>query len=171
MKILCGTAMKEIGSELSLSPSHISRYYQAADIVLERALPAKAVEPRKIRRSAIELGYRKKSHEEALKRFGIKRPLRYLLFPGSVKSALSANWFGKTGPEHSGLYKVRIKASGIRPEGSQPVHLSIGKKTSESTVDGIIEFDITAPEDKPEVYEFEVFFRDAVLPSFFSCFT
>ena len=148
---------ERIGSELSLSPSHISRYYNAADIVLDRALPKKAVEARTTRKSAIDLGYRKKSHEDALKRFGIKRPLRYLLFPGSVKQALSSNWFGRTGPEHSGLYKVRIKASGIRPEGSQPVHLSIGKRTSESTVDGLIEFDITATEDKPEVYEFEVF--------------
>ena len=30
-------------------------------------------------------------------------------------------------------------------------------KTSEETVEGLIEFDITAPEDKPQVYEFEVF--------------
>ena len=86
-----------------------------------------------------------------------RKPLRYLLFPGSVKNALSSHWFGRTGPEHSGLYKVRIKASGIRPAGSQPVHLSIGKKTSESTVEGLIEFDVTASEDKPEIYEFEVF--------------
>ena len=154
---------ERIGSELSLSPSHVSRYYNAADIVLDRALPAKAVEARKIRKTAVDLGYRGKDNQEALKRFGIKRPLRYLLFPGSVKSALSAHWLGKTGPQHSGLYKVRIKASGIRPEGSQPVHLSIGKKTSESTVDGLIEFDITATEDKPEIYEFEVFLE---MPSY-----
>ncbi|MCM8541966.1 MAG: DUF1592 domain-containing protein [Lentisphaeraceae bacterium] len=148
---------ERIGSELSLSPSHINRYYQAADIVLDRALKASNVEARKARKSAIDLGYRGKNHEEALKRFGVKNPLRYLLFPGTVKTAFSSSWLGKTGPEHSGLYKVRIKASGLRPEGSQPVHLSIGKKTSESTVDGLIEFDITAPEDKPEIYEFEVF--------------
>ena len=98
-----------------------------------------------------------KEQQEALDRFGIKRPLRYLLFPGTVQNALSPNWFGKTGPEHSGLYKVRIQASGIRPPGGQPAHLSIGKRTGEETVDGLIEFDITAPEDKPQVYEFEVF--------------
>jgi hypothetical protein len=90
-------------------------------------------------------------------RFGIKRPLRYLLFPGTVRNALSPNWFGKSGPEHSGLYKLRVQASGIRPHGGQPAHLSIGKRTGEQTVDGLIEFDITAPEDSPQVYEFEVF--------------
>ena len=52
---------------------------------------------------------------------------------------------------------MRLQASGIRPPGGQPAHLSIGTKTSEETVDGLIEFDITAPEDSPQVYEFEVF--------------
>jgi hypothetical protein len=35
--------------------------------------------------------------------------------------------------------------------------LSIGKETSEETVEGLIEFDITAPENSPQVYEYEVF--------------
>jgi len=52
---------------------------------------------------------------------------------------------------------MRLHASGIRPPGGQPAHLSIGKETSEETVDGLIEFDITAEEDSPQVYEFEVF--------------
>ena len=157
---------ERIGSELSLSPSHINRYYQAADIVLERALPVKTVQTRKVRKTAVDLGYRDKSVQEALDRFGIKRPLRYLLFPGSVKNAFSPNWFGKSGAEYSGLYKVRIKASGIRPAGSQPVHLSIGTRTSEETVEGLIEFDITASEDKPEIYEFEVFLEMPVSLNF-----
>ena len=120
--------------------------------------PAKTVEARKVRKTAAELRYGGgKSQQEALDRFGIKRPLRYLLFPGRTQAALQSNWFGKTGPEHSGLYKLRLQASGIRPPGGQPAHLSIGKKTSEETVEGFIEFDITAPEDSPQVYEFEVF--------------
>ncbi len=149
---------ERIGSELSLSPSHVDRYYRAAELVLDRAFPTKAGEARKVRKTAVDLRYGDgKAQQAALDRFGIKRPLRYLLFPGTVQNALSTNWFGKTGPEHSGLYKVRIQASGIRPLGGQPAHLSIGKKTGEETVDGLIEFDLTAPEDKPQVYEFEVF--------------
>lgn len=149
---------ERIGSQLSLSPSHVDRYYRAADIVLDRAFPATSSEARKVRKTAAELRYGGgKDQQEALDRFGIKRPLRYLLFPGRVQNALSSNWFGKTGPEHSGLYKLRLQASGIRPPGGQPAHLSIGKRTSEETVDGLIEFDITAPEDSPQIYEFEVF--------------
>ena len=149
---------ERIGAQLSLSPSHVDRYYRAADIVLDRAFPATSSEARKVRMTAAELRYGDgKKQQEALDRFGIKRPLRYLLFPGRTGTALSSNWFGRTGPEHSGLYKLRLQASGIRPPGGQPAHLSIGKQTSQETVDGLIEFDITAAEDSPQVYEFEVF--------------
>lgn len=149
---------ERIGSELSLSPSHVDRYYRAAGNVLERAFAATSAEPRKVRKTAAELRYDGGKNQQAiLDRFGVKRPLRYLLFPGTTQNALSPNWFGKTGPEHSGLYKVRLQASGIRPPGGQPAHLSIGKRTSEETVDGLIEFDLTADENHPQVHEFEVF--------------
>ena len=149
---------ERIGSELSLSASHVDRYYRAAGLVLDRAFPVTSGEARKIRKTAAELRYNGgKSQQEVLDRFGIKRPLRHLLYPGNVHQALSPGWFGKVGPEHSGLYKVRIQASGTRPIGGQTAHLSIGKRTGEETVDGLIEFDITAPEDSPQVHEFEVF--------------
>ncbi|MBT6450207.1 MAG: DUF1587 domain-containing protein, partial [Verrucomicrobiales bacterium] len=149
---------ERIGSQLSLSPSHMDRYYRAAETVLDRAFPSTVAEARKVRKTAAELRYGGGEKEkEALNRLGIKRPLRYLHFPGRVQPALSPNWLGRTGPEHSGLYKLRLQASGIRPPDGQPAHLSIGKRTSEETVDGLIELDITAPEDKPQVYEFEVF--------------
>lgn len=149
---------ERIGSELSLSASHVDRYYRAAGLVLERAFPVASSEARRTRKTAAELRYNGgKTQQEALDRFGIKRPLRFLLYPGSVHQALAPHWFAKTGPEHSGLYRVRIQASGIRPVGGQTAHLSIGKRTGEETVDGLIEFDITAPEDSPQVHEFEVF--------------
>jgi len=148
---------ERIGSELSLSPSHVDRFYRAAELVLDRAFPAAPSEARKVRKTAAELRYDGGDfQQEALDRFGIKQPLRSLLFPGRVQTALSPGWLGKTGPQHSGLYRMRLQASGIRPLGGQPAHLSIGKQTGEETVDGLIEFDITAPEDSPQVYEFEV---------------
>jgi hypothetical protein len=149
---------ERIGSELTLSPSHVDRYFRAAELVLDRAFPTATSEARKVRKTAADLRYGGgKEAQAALDRFGIKRPLRYLLFPGSTQNALAPHWFGKTGPEHSGLYKLRLQASGIRPPGGQTAHLSIGKRTSEETVDALVEFDITAPEDKPQVFEFEVF--------------
>jgi hypothetical protein len=84
---------ERIGSQLSLSPSHVDRYYRAAELILDRAFPATAQnEARKVRKSAADLRYNGgKTQQEALDRFGIKRPLRYLLFPGSVQNALSPN--------------------------------------------------------------------------------
>ena len=126
---------ERIGSELSLSPSHVDRYYRAAETVLDRAFPAATGQARKVRKTATELRYGgSKDLQAVLDRFGIKRPLRYLMFPGHTQLALSPNWFGRTGPEHSGLYKLRLQASGIRPPGGQTAHLSIGKRTSEETV-------------------------------------
>jgi hypothetical protein len=149
---------ERIGSELTLSPSHVDRYYRAAELVLDRAFPAASGEARKVRKTAADLRYGGgKEQQAALDRFGIKRPLRYLLFPGQVQNILSPEWFGKTGPQHSGVYRLRLQASGVRPPGGQPAHLSIGKVTGEETVAGLIEFDITAVEDSPQVYEFEVF--------------
>ena len=149
---------ERIGSQLSLSPSHVDRYYRAADTVLERAFPAKAGETRKVRMTAAEMHYGDmKTAQTALDQFGIKRPLRQLLFPGRIETALSPQWFGKVGPEQSGLYRLRLKASGIRPLGGQPAHLSIGKSTGEETVASLVEFDINAPEDSPKIYEFDVY--------------
>lgn len=154
---------ERIGSELSLSPSHVDRYYRAAGIVLDRAFPVASVEARKVRKTAAELRYGGgKSQMEALARFGIKRPLRYLLFPSnesaSMGTSLSPEWFGKTGPEHSGLYRMRLQASGIRPIGGQPAHLKIGRRRADNgAVEGLIEFDVTAEEDSPQVYESDVF--------------
>ena len=127
--------IERIGSILSLSPSHVDRYYRAADTVLDRAFPAKQGDSRKVLKTAAEMHYGDmKTAQEALDRFGIKRPLRQLLFPGRVETALSPQWFGKVGPEQSGLYRLRLKASGLRPLGGQPAHLSIGKTTGEETV-------------------------------------
>jgi mono/diheme cytochrome c family protein len=153
---------ERLGSELSLSPSHVDRYYRAAEIVLDRAFPAASVEPLKVRKTAAEL-YPSggKDQQAALDKFGIKRPLRRVIYPGSAPPpvALSPGWLGTgIGPKHSGLYKVRIKASGIRPPGGQPAHLRIGAmgEAENPLGEGRIGFDITAPEDSPQVYEAEL---------------
>jgi len=149
---------ERIGSELSLSPSHVERYYKAAETVLSRAFPRKLVEPKKIKKTAAELRYSGgKTQQVHLDRFGIKRPLRQLIFPGRLQNAFSSGWFGRTGPEHSGLYRARMQVSGIRPVGGQPTHLRIGKRIAEDSNEGLIELDILGTEDKPEIVEFEVF--------------
>jgi len=149
---------ERIGSELTLSPSHVERYYRAAQTVLSRAFPETPVAPRKIRKTAADIRYRGGTmQQEYLERFGIKRPLRMLIFPGRLQPALRHNWFGRIGPQQSGLYRCRLQASGIRPPGGQVPHLRIGPRLAEDSNEGLVELDILAPEDKPEIVEFEVF--------------
>ncbi len=149
---------ERIGSELSLAPSHVERYYQAAETVLNRAFPATPIETRTVRKTAADIRYGGgKMQQEYLERFGIERPLRALIFPGRTQQAFRPHWFGRVGPEASGLYRARMQVSGIRPRGGQIAHLRIGKPTVEAANEGLVELDIVAPEDAPQVVEFEVF--------------
>ncbi|MGZ0166461.1 MAG: DUF1592 domain-containing protein [Planctomycetales bacterium] len=149
---------ERIGSQLSLSPSHVERYYRAAEIVLNRAFPESPIETRSIRKTAADIRYNGgKQQQQYLDRFGINRPLRALIFPGRLQQAFRPHWFGRTGPEHSGLYRAKMQLSGIRPPGGQTAHLRIGKSTGEETNEGLIELDILGSEDEPEIVEFEVF--------------
>ncbi|MCA9178000.1 MAG: DUF1592 domain-containing protein [Planctomycetales bacterium] len=149
---------ERIGSQLSLSPSHVERYYRAAETVLERAFPSQPLESRTVRRTAADIRYNGgKQQQEYLDRFGIKRPLRALIFPGRLQQAFRPHWLGRTGPEHSGLYRARMQVSGIRPPGGQTPHLRIGAATDEAANEGLVELDVLATEDEPEIVEFEVF--------------
>ena len=149
---------ERIGSLLSLSPSHVERYYRAAEIVLDRAFPTTPIETRTVRRTAADIRYGGgKQQQEYLKRFGIDRPLRALIFPGRLMPAFRHHWLGQTGPEHSGLYRARMQVSGIRPPAGQTAHLRIGQRTGEAANEGLVELDILASEDEPEIVEFERF--------------
>ncbi|MFT4558466.1 MAG: hypothetical protein ACI92S_003847, partial [Planctomycetaceae bacterium] len=131
---------------------------RAAEIVLNRAFPESPIETRSIRKTAADIRYNGgKQQQEYLDRFGINRPLRALIFPGRLQQAFRPHWFGRTGPEHSGLYRAEMQLSGIRPPGGQTAHLRIGKSTGEETNEGLIELDILGSEDEPEIVEFEVF--------------
>jgi mono/diheme cytochrome c family protein len=165
---------ERLGSELSLSPSHMERYLRAAGTVLDRAFSDAGGQARLKRMTASELffgpadGQRAKEVQESLKLFGIQRPLRGTLFASSevgyFPAALNPLWLrdtqakpGRIEPT-SGLYRVRIQASGIRPKDGQLAHLRIGPLDPASQIIGdLIEFDITAPEDHPQVHEFDVF--------------
>lgn len=153
---------ERIGSELTLSPSHMERYYRAAETVLSRAFPPAPLTTQKIRKTATELRYRGDQQKWA-DHFGIKRPLRYLMLPNlphpqeRLDVAFTPEWFGRNATVPSGLYRMRLQASGMRPVGGPFPNLRIGEKSSSNTIGGLIELDITAPEDSPEVYEVEVF--------------
>jgi hypothetical protein len=149
---------ERIGSELSLSPSHVDRYYRAAELVLDRAFPVASARLARSARPRPRLRYG--GGKISRRRWTVSASSGRCVtcsFPARSKTRSRPTGSERRGRSTAGSTKLRIQASGIRPLGGQPAHLSIGKRTGEETVDGLIEFDITAPEDKPQVYEFEVF--------------
>ena len=159
---------ERIGSQLSLSVSHVDRYYRAAQTVLDRAFPKQPLKTQHVRKTAAEIRYRGGEEQRKwLDRLGIKRPLRCLINPGlpfrkeTRHAALSPGWFGKgDGQLQSGLYRMRLQASGLRPPGGQVPHLRVGtmpEAGDAGVLGSVLEFDVTAAEDSPQIYEAEVF--------------
>ncbi|MCE9533439.1 MAG: DUF1592 domain-containing protein [Planctomycetes bacterium] len=122
-----------IGSLLSLSPSHVERYFKAAETVLERAMPASLPKPQKIRRDADD----GKSKAE---------PIRWLLWPDHGQNLLNVS--------SPGLYRLRIQLSGLPSFKGRVPHLALwhhGQKKS------ILGRDVLASEDASTIMEIEAF--------------
>ncbi len=124
---------ERIGSMLSLSPSHVERYFRAAETVLERAFPERATSATKGRNEP-------------------KAGQRWLLFPGLGRGGIRAS--------APGLYRIRIQLSAVPSfQGRQP-HLALwhhGLKRS------IVGQDVVAAEDKPTTVALEVFLPEGTL--------
>lgn len=140
-----------IGSALSLSASHIEKYYNAAEAILDEAYPDKPVETKIVRKRAHEL--RGGPSSQQLKEFeeqGLLDKIRVDMWPGHEIQG------GRPGPsgdmlKNGGYFKVRIQASGMKPPGGRAPHLTFYA----NKVDRLLfEQDIIAPEDKPIVVEF-----------------
>ncbi len=145
---------ERIGSMLSLSPSHVERYFRAAEIVLDRAFPEKEVKSVKVRADAIEMRHR--AQRKQLRESGIADKVRALVWPGYELPAFRTYWGGA---RQSGIYRARIQLSGLRPKGGRAPHLAIWHPKLKRT---IFDQDIIAPEDKPIIVEFETFLSQPV---------
>ncbi len=124
---------ERIGSMLSLSPSHVDRYFKAAETVLERAFPESPTRASKGRSEAAP-------------------GTHWLLAPGHHRGNLRA-----TAP---GLYRIRVQLSAVPSFKGRLPHLAVwhqGLKRS------IIGQDVQAPEGKPTVVEIETFLPEGGL--------
>lgn len=126
-----------IGSLLSLSPSHVERYFKAAEIVVSRAFPDKPVPSQTVRKAADD-GKTTDENEAG--------PIRWLLWPGRSQQAIHT--------KAPGLYRVRIQASGVPSFKGRLPHLGLWSTTLKRMIIGA---DVNAAEDKPSIIEFETF--------------
>ena len=129
---------ERIGSMLSLSPSHVDRYFKAAEIVLDRAFPAQPSQPTKGRRDANE------GREKWLADRGLTGQARWPMWPHNRRHLINT-----TVP---GTYRIRLQLSGLQPPGGRIPHLSLWHQQLKRSV---FDQDVLAPEDKPTIIEFE----------------
>jgi hypothetical protein len=118
---------ERIGSMLSLSPSHVERYFRAAETVLDRAYPAQQPTTTKGRNEP-------------------KAGNRWLLFPGLHRGSIRAN--------SPGWYRVRIQLSALPSFKGRMPHLSLWHDGLKRSISGQ---DVIAPEEKPTIVEIETF--------------
>ena len=129
-----------IGSLLSLSPSHVDRYFQAAETVLARAFPDQQPQTQKSRREA-NAGQEKWLAEQKL-----TGPVRWALWPGHGQHLVNTS--------APGLYRIRIQLSALRSFKGRLPHLALWHHQLKRSVVGM---DVDALEDQPKVVEIEAF--------------
>jgi mono/diheme cytochrome c family protein len=143
---------RRLGSELSLSPSHVEKYLQAARLVLARAYPERAEVARTYRKDALEVDWPNRTKRQLLQEKGVLDDVRLLIWPD--------HRLGNVGPTHAlhdlppGLYRGRITLSGLPARDGRPPHVALYCKQLDRM---LFEEDVIAPEDKPVTLEFETF--------------
>ena len=142
---------ERIGSVMSLSASHIEKYFAIAEAILDEAYPESPPEPVVSRKRALDLRGGPNQHEiAALEEQGLADKVRVDLWPGHQLQG------GRPGPAHNmtrtaGDYRVRIQVSGLRPPGGRAPRLTFYVDRIDRM---LFEQDIIASEDEPVVVEF-----------------
>ena len=142
--------IQRIGSVLTLSPAHIEKYLAAADTLLTEALSIGPAPQREVLRwSAYDMrGGGWKGLEKSYAARGIADKVRADIVPNN--GALDDHTLRiKT----TGDYLIRVKLSGLRPEGGRPPRLRLYCADLSRS---LVEQDIEAPEDKPVMIEARV---------------
>lgn len=131
-----------IGSLLSLSPSHVERYYDAAQKIVHDAFPERQTKPYPGRYEAND-----KRAKEWQEKNNVKDPVRLLMLPG-VTSRASIH------AREAGFYKIRVQLSGLPSFKGRLPHLTVWDSKVKRSLYGQ---DVLAPENKPTVVEFETY--------------
>lgn len=142
---------ERIGSELSLSPSHIEKYLIAAKDVIDQAFPDSEPRQTKSHRDALDIDWNNREKRKELEEIGVAEHVRTLIWPGHKLSYLRPDGGHR---QAAGIYRARIQVSGLTPNGARPPHLVLHSKKLDRT---IFEADVLAPEHDPVILEFETF--------------
>ena len=142
---------ERLGSELSLSPSHVEKYLKAAAEIIDLAFPDKPPFQVKHRVDALYMDWQNAEKRKELDAIGITPKIRTMLWPGEELSNVRPDPGYR---QSAGRYRGRIQLSGLTPAGGRTPHLTLYSKELDRM---IFEADVLAPEGKPAVIEFETF--------------
>ena len=144
---------ERIGSMLSLSPSHVVRYFKAGEVVLDRAFPEKVVESTVVRTTGFEMQHGRRQLDEP----GLAEKVRAVIWPGHEVNGKYMYWQGTPRGAPGGVYRAKVQLSGLpSPEGIAP-HFSVWDPQLKKS---IYDLDIITAENEPIIVEFEAFLPD-----------
>lgn len=129
-----------IGSLLSLSPSHVERYFRAAETIVDRAFPSQLPKTESTRRLAEDGTWQQK---------GLAGPVRWAIWPGHGQNLIQVRF--------PGLYRIRLQVSALPSFRGRLPHLALWHHGLKRAVVGQ---DVLAAEDKPTTIEIETFLPD-----------
>ena len=121
-----------IGSVLTLSPSHVERYFRAAETILQQAYPATPTPSTVNRQTAVA-------------------PDRWLIYPSRLHGGIQAPM--------PGLYRIRVQLSALPSFKGRLPRLSLWNNSLKRAEVGQ---DILASEDQPTVVEFQTFLPQGI---------
>lgn len=138
---------ERIGSVLTLSSTHVEKYLAAADAILDEALSLRP-EPKRelVHWGAFDMRW--KGFSEEYKARGIADKVRIEIVPNNYTTD---SW--EINVKTTGDYVLRMKLSGLRPEGGRAPRLKVYMSSIDKT---LLEQDIDAAEDKPITVESRV---------------
>ncbi len=141
---------ERIGSVLTLSPAHVEKYLAAAETVLNEAL-ALGPQPKRevVRWTAAKVRVNSDLLQELAKK-GLADKVRADIVPNNGLDGTPGNSTELKVPV-TGDYLVRVKLSGLRPEGGRAPRLLIVAVTFDRV---LFEQDVEAPEDQPVTLQF-----------------
>ncbi|MBG87005.1 MAG: hypothetical protein CMO80_08925 [Verrucomicrobiales bacterium] len=148
---------ERIGSQLTLSPSHVEKYLNAAREILDKAYPEKQAITRSYRKDALDIDWPNRSKRKLLRERGILDQVRLLIWPGHVLSYIQPTHVNHDLPP--GIYRARMQLSGLMPRNGRPPHVKLHCKQLDRT---LFEQDILAPEDAPMIVEFETYLEGKI---------
>ena len=138
---------ERIGSILTLSPSHIEKYFQAAETILNEAYPDKEVESIVILKEAAPQQRIGEPHRSRLEAEGLLDKVRFDLWPQDKHRYSNPGRLPA-----SGVYECRIQLSGLKPANGRAPRLKFYHEKLDRV---LFEEDVVAPEAEPTIITFQ----------------